>query len=146
MAYIVADASSIVPAFFGSELGVKSRTFLTKIRSGQNLSLVVPSIFIPECSNALWFANKQGDLTREEAFFSLRNLVDLNLIRRPEFDDHESILDLAISRSISFYDASYLFLSEKLACPLVSEDRPLLLAAKATIRSFDLNGILALLQ
>ena len=45
--------------------------------------------------------------------------------------DHLAVLDLALARGVTTYDASYLYLSQQLAIPLLTFDRRLAQAAQS---------------
>jgi predicted nucleic acid-binding protein len=92
----------------------------------------VSSLTEYEVGNVLWKENKQKKLkdpTRIAAIFS----EALGPLRKMAIDSLSNVLDLAIERNLTFYDASYAYLAEKENLRLVTQDIDLLKKCKTAI-------------
>jgi predicted nucleic acid-binding protein len=92
----------------------------------------VSSLTEYEVGNVLWKENKQKKLkdpTRIAAIFS----EALGPLRKIAIGSLSNVLDLAIERNLTFYDASYAYLAEKENLRLVTQDIDLLKKCKTAI-------------
>ncbi len=92
----------------------------------------VSSLTEYEVGNVLWRENqlkKLKDPGRVAAIFS----EALAPLRKFEFDSIANVLEVAIARRLTFYDASYAYLAEKENLKLVTADTDLLKKCKAAI-------------
>ncbi len=92
-------------------------------------SALVPSLFWFETRNLLLTAERRGRLKAGEALLSMAQLRRLPLQDAGSITDH-LVLDLAVKRSLSAYDASYLALAIQNKLPLATLDRRLADAAR----------------
>ena len=92
----------------------------------------VSSLTEYEIGNVLWRENQQKKLkdpARVAAIFS----EALAPLRKFEIDSIANVLEIAIGRRLTFYDASYAYLAEKENLKLVTADTDLLKKSKAAI-------------
>ena len=85
-----------------------------------------------EVGNVLWRENQQKKLkdpSRIAAIFS----EALAPLRKFEVDSIANVLEVAIERHLTFYDASYAYLAEKENLKLVTADTDLLKKCKVAI-------------
>ncbi len=99
--------------------------------------LYVPDLFYLECASAFWKYVRFDFWNAEAAIVSLRGLQSLNLTRVDTFDLTDRILGIALSHSISAYDASYVVLSAQYNAPLLTQDQRLVQALQNT--DFDVR-------
>ena len=78
--------------------------------------------------NALKSAVKQNRHTTKEIYIILEAFLDMGIIFKTL--DYKHTLQLSIKYDLSYYDALYLSLSEKLHCPLLTLDKKLANLAK----------------
>jgi len=92
---------------------------------------VAPGIWPLETANVLWMAQRRGRITLAERLQALALLADLPI----QIDIGTAALawgvtsELAVSRGLTVYDASYLELALRLGYPLASSDKDLRQAA-----------------
>ena len=92
----------------------------------------VSSLTEYEVGNVLWRENQQKKLkdpSRIAAIFS----EALAPLRKFEVDSIANVLEVAIERHLTFYDASYAYLAEKENLKLVTADTDLLKKCKVAI-------------
>ena len=92
----------------------------------------VSSLTEYEVGNVLWRENQQKKLkdpARIAAIFS----EALAPLRKFEVDSIVNVLEVAIGRSLTFFDASYAYLAEKENLKLVTADKGLLKKCKTAI-------------
>jgi predicted nucleic acid-binding protein len=92
----------------------------------------VSSLTEYEIGNVLWRENQQKKLknpARIAAIFS----EALAPLRKLEVDSLANVLEIAIERHLTYYDASYAYLAEKLNLKIVTGDNDLLKKCKAAI-------------
>jgi predicted nucleic acid-binding protein len=92
----------------------------------------VSSLTEYEIGNVLWRENQQKKLkdpARIAAIFS----EALAPLRKFDVDSLANVLEVAIGRHLTFYDASYVYLAEKENLKLVTEDTDLLKKCKTAI-------------
>lgn len=87
-----------------------------------------------EAGNAVWrLCLLERKITRSEALALVTTATDfLNLLQQIHFQDlnPNRILDIAISKRLTFYDASYIIAAETRRLTLVTDDRGLFEVAK----------------
>lgn len=92
----------------------------------------VSSLTMYEIGNVLWKMNQQKKLknpNRVAAIFS----EAIQLLRELEIDSIAGVLEVAIERNLTFYDASYAYIAEKQGLKLVTQDTDLLKKCGAAI-------------
>ena len=93
----------------------------------------VSSLTEYEVGNVLWRENQQKKLkdpARIAAIFS----EALAPLRKLEVDSISNVLEIAIERHLTYYDASYAYLAEKENIKLVTADNDLLKKCKNAIQ------------
>lgn len=112
----VVDASVLVEYLAGGEHAGQARASVVAGRQ----SLWVPHLVDAEVGHVLRRAVLAGELRPSRAAAALRDLADLPLRR----SGHVGLLERAwaLRRNITFYDALYVALAERLDIPLVTLD------------------------
>jgi predicted nucleic acid-binding protein len=105
-----------------------------KLKNDHVLGLVelhAPAFIVEEVANALWRATKLKRLTPEDAQEALNALNDMKIILY-ELDWAKAAQSLVIAckHNIALYDASYLFLTQKIKAQLLTADNKLYETAK----------------
>ncbi len=121
----VLDASVYAPLIV-----VKGSELLELIK---NNSIAVLDLTVYETCNVFWKEHvKLHRITREEALKTCRVAKKLAL-RAQLYSigdlDAERVMEIAVNSNITFYDASYVALAERLGAVVASEDRDILRAA-----------------
>jgi predicted nucleic acid-binding protein len=98
-----------------------------------------------EVGNSIW---KGTELTKSLSKAETKELTEaiaktLSALRRiePSVDDFSSILDMAVDKKLTFYDASYVCLAKKNALTLVTHDGRLSRIAKKYVKAVSLADI-----
>jgi predicted nucleic acid-binding protein len=93
--------------------------------------LHAPAFIVEEVANALWRATKLKRISKEDAQEALIALNDMKIILY-ELDWAVAAQSLAIAckHNIALYDASYLFLTDKIKAQLLTADNKLYETAK----------------
>jgi predicted nucleic acid-binding protein len=98
---------------------------------GHRKRLAILHLTVYEVGNALWKETSAGKLPWREAAGALsRVLSSLKMLDDPPL---EEVLEVAVERSLTFYDASYAYVAETLGLSLVTQDRELLKKSHAAI-------------
>jgi predicted nucleic acid-binding protein len=99
-----------------------------------------PSFMVLEVGNSLWKAIKQKRITQEDAHEALRTLDDLQIsLYELNWSDVSTVLTLAGKADLTIYDASYLFLSEKIQAQVITADDKMYQKAKDNFRVLHLK-------
>jgi predicted nucleic acid-binding protein len=105
---------------------------------GHREKLAILHLTVYEVGNALWKEARAGRLPWREAAGALsRVLSSLKTLDDPPL---EKVLEVAVERGLTFYDASYAYVAETLGLSLVTQDRELLRKSPAAI---DVDTFLA---
>jgi len=105
---------------------------------GHREKLAILHLTVYEVGNALWKEARAGRLPWREAAGALsRMLSSLKMLDNPPI---EKVLEVAVERDLTFYDASYAYVAETLGLSLVTQDRELLKKSPAAI---DVDTFLA---
>jgi predicted nucleic acid-binding protein len=105
---------------------------------GHREKLAILHLTVYEVGNALWKEARAGRLPWQEAAGALsRVLSSLKVLDDPPL---EKVLEVAVERDLTFYDASYAYVAETLGLSLVTQDRELLRKSPAAI---DVDTFLA---
>jgi len=105
---------------------------------GHREKLAILHLTVYEVGNALWKEARVGRLPWREAAGALsRVLSSLKMLDDPPL---EKVLEVAVERGLTFYDASYAYVAETLGLSLVTQDRELLRKSPAAI---DVDTFLA---
>ena len=123
----VLDASIAAFWAFEDENHPAAALALERIRTDEAL---VPGIWWFEVRNTLIVNERRGRLSQADTAIFLRGLSRLGVTidRAPE---ESTVLALARTHRLSFYDASYLELAQREGLPLVTLDHDLRKAARA---------------
>ncbi len=117
MSVKVVDASVVAAIAFGEPDAERAAKLI------DNADLVAPHLLRFEVTNIAWKKIrrhvKQADLIAAGLRLALELDVDYVEV------DHEAVLDLAVEKGVTAYDASYLWLSRTLKAPLVTFDERL---------------------
>ena len=120
---LVLDASIVCAWFLEDEVGVAGVREHLRRESG-----IVPPIFHLEVRNALLVAHRRGRIDRQDLRDHVGSVAALPLLTDDGLD-LEVVLELALQRHLSLYDAVYLELAKRRAATLATLDRALLCAA-----------------
>jgi len=105
---------------------------------GHREKLAILHLTMYEVGNALWKEARAGRLPWREAAGALsRMLSSLKMLDNPPI---EKVLEVAVERDLTFYDASYAYVAETLGLSLVTQDHELLKKSPAAI---DVDTFLA---
>jgi len=97
--------------------------------------ICAPSLIVLEVANALWKAMKLGRILEEDALEALKTLDDFHItLHELNWAEVSSGLSLARMLDLTIYDASYLFLSDKLKAQIITADDELFDKAKEQFR------------
>jgi predicted nucleic acid-binding protein len=123
----VLDASVVVEYLAGGEHADEARA---RVRS-QQTALWAPHLVDAEVGHVLRRAVLAGELSAAGARAALRDLADLPLRRA----GHVGLLERAwrLRGAVTFYDALYVALAERLGLPLITLDARLAGAAPARV-------------
>jgi predicted nucleic acid-binding protein len=113
----VVDASVIAAIVFGEPEAERAATLIG------NAELVAPPLLRFEVTNTAWKKIKRHVKQADLIVAGLRLALELDIDYVDV--DHEAVLDLAVEKGMTAYDASYLWLSRKLKAPLVTLDERL---------------------
>ena len=93
----------------------------------------VPALWTSEIFNALLqsLRRKRIDSTDLDRAISLLSNLDIKTEAVPDWETSQLILSVAIAQGLTFYDASYLEMAQRLDLPLATRDHKLTTAAKA---------------
>jgi predicted nucleic acid-binding protein len=93
--------------------------------------LSAPAFIVQEVANALWRAVKLGRLVEEDAQDALNALNDVGIaLYELSWTQVSQALNTACKLDLTIYDASYLFLTDKMKARFVTADTKLYEKAK----------------
>lgn len=123
MAAVVVDASVMVALYVDEPLSASARAALLHFREAGD-DLHAPDLLLVECANALWKRVGRGELDRDSAMTAITELSTLEDLDRHPLDDQlvPQALSLAITHSLTAYDAAYAALAVQLGGTVVSGD------------------------
>ena len=113
----VVDASIVAAIVFGEPEAERAATLIG------NAELVAPALLRFEVTNTAWKKIRRHVKQAELIAAGLRLALELDVDYVDV--DHEAVLDLAVEKGVTAYDASYLWLSRTLKVPLVTLDERL---------------------
>ncbi len=85
-----------------------------------------------EVGNVLWRENKHGKLKNPRKVASIFS-ESMAPLKKMAIDSVADVLEIAIERNLTFYDASYAYIAEKQNMRLVTQDTNLLKKCKVAI-------------
>jgi predicted nucleic acid-binding protein len=120
---IVVDASVMVALYVEEPLSAPARAALLRVREAGD-ELHAPDLLLIECANAFWKRVGRGELDRDSAMTAIGALSKLEDLDRHPLDGHltPAALSLAITHSLTAYDASYAALAVQLGGTAISGD------------------------
>lgn len=136
----VVDASVVAKWILTIEVYQENANRLMQAQASEAVNLFAPSILTLELTNTLWKAIKLKRLAEEKCREALKSLEDSS-IAIYEIDWHQApdVLRIARELDITVYDASYVFLSEKLGIQLITSDNRLYEKAKTKFKLLHLK-------
>lgn len=134
MAQLVIDCSAAIPWFLQDEASAWSEQLLSNL---SRYTLYVPALWHLEFCNVLLTAERRGRISADT-----RQGLLLRASRLPVTTDTYVFPLLALSKlatqhGLTAYDAAYLELAIRLACPLATQDKALLDAARQRGVNFE---------
>jgi predicted nucleic acid-binding protein len=118
----VVDASVATRFVLGEGLEDEAKSILEGFIEGE-YNLLAPILINYEVGNALRTAAARKEIGEEESGEAYEIFLRFKLdVENMELDDYLGALALSGRRNISLYDAAYIWLSKKLAAPLVTAD------------------------
>jgi predicted nucleic acid-binding protein len=114
-----------------------------KLKNDYVLGLVelhAPAFIVEEVANALWRATKLKRLSQEDAQEALNALNDMKIeLHQLDWAQAAQSLEIACKHNIAIYDASYLFLTDKIKAQLITADNKLYETAKDHFKVLNIN-------
>ena len=110
----VVDASVVAAIVFGEPDADRAAKLLG------NAELVAPALLRYEVTNIAW--KKARRYPREASLITQALRLALDLDIRYVDVDHDAVLELAIEKNLTAYDAAYLWLARTLKAPLATLD------------------------
>lgn len=98
--------------------------------SNKSTLIAVPIHFFYEVGNILKTASKKLRINSEDAASAFKGLLELDFIAYSSKELLKAALEKSIDLDLSFYDASYIALSDYLQIPFYTADLKLLLKVK----------------
>ncbi len=114
MAGKVVDASAIAALVFGEPEGERMAAAMADVE------LFAPTLLRFEVANTAWKKARRQPAQADRIAAGLR--IALELAVRYVDVDHGAVLELALEKGITAYDASYFWLSRELKAPLLTLD------------------------
>ncbi len=123
----VLDTSAAMALFLQEMEGLLIEADLKEIINS-NGQIFVPPLFWFEVENTLVSAFNRKRITMEEIYGIEFDMSELPIVTDPVPDTaiRSRIREIAISKKLTFYDASYVELSQRLQIPLKSFDKKVL--------------------
>jgi predicted nucleic acid-binding protein len=127
----VVDASVVAKWVLPGEPNQENALKLKKDHVLGLVELHAPAFIVEEVANALWRATKLKRLSQEDAKEALNALNDMKIILcESDWMMAAQSLAIACKHNIALYDASYLFLTDKIKAQLLTADNKLYETAK----------------
>jgi len=130
MKQVVIDASVIASWFLPDEADENHEDILNNMTK---IKIHVPSIFEHEMMNILLNAQRAKRLQASTSIEILETISRYPISIEPStavLMDHINVFEMARAYHLTAYDAAYLELALRLNAPLITNDKPLLEAAK----------------
>jgi predicted nucleic acid-binding protein len=123
VAAIVVDASVMVALYVDEPLSTAARAALLRSREAGD-DLHAPDLLLIECASALWKRVGRGELDRDSAMTAINTLSTLDDLDRHPLDGQlvPPALSLALTHSLTAYDAAYAALAVQLGGTVISGD------------------------
>lgn len=131
----VVDASVAAKWVLSGEPFEKNASMLKDDYLSGIAEICAPSLIVLEVANALWKAIKLGRILEEDSHEALNTLNDLRItLHELNWTDISRGLNIASKLDLTIYDASYLFLSDKMKAQIITADDKLFEKAKKHFR------------
>ncbi|MEB3338368.1 MAG: type II toxin-antitoxin system VapC family toxin [Leptolyngbyaceae bacterium] len=141
----VVDTSVAIKLVIEQEGSEQAEALFATLGTEPDTELYVPELFYAECANVLWQYVRRANYPPSEAKASLIRLKALSLQKVAIPDLVNEALEIAITQSISAYDACYVEISKRLKVPLVTADQKLIRSLTYTAyQIYSLNTFLSL--
>ena len=125
------DASVVAKWVLPVEMYQENALKLRNDNTSGRAELFAPTILSAEVANALWRAVKLKRLSEEDAQEALKALNDMRIeLHELDWAQASQGLEIACKLNIALYDASYLFLTNKMKARLITADNKLYETAK----------------
>jgi len=126
MKKLVADASFCGAWIFADEATEAAESLLEELISG-SAQLVVPALWHYEMANLLRSGHRRGRLSKANLRAAEKALgrVPVHVVDVPQRSGISRLVELAMQKDLSAYDAAYLELSLRLKIPLLTTDKSL---------------------
>ena len=121
----VVDASVGIKLFLVEPLSEQADALFARLAEDPSVQLYIPDLFFVECANILWKYVQWHGYPAQNAHKDLADLLRLPLHAVATRELVGEALALAITHSITAYDATYAALSRHLCLPLVTADESL---------------------
>lgn len=121
----VVDASVAVKLFVEEELSGRAEALFERLATSEESRLYVPDVFFAECANVLWKYVVRFGYASREARRSLSHLYALRLTRVDLCEIVPAALQIALTHSVTVYDACYAATARLVDAPLVTADERL---------------------
>ncbi len=130
---LVLDTSAAMALFLQEEEGYQIEETLKNLLNS-NGQIFVPALFWYEVGNTLLSALNRKRITIEELRGMEIDLAELPIITDPLPDSAIRIRtrEIAVSKKLTFYDAAYVELAQRLQLPLKSFDKRILVSCHAS--------------
>lgn len=135
----VVDASVGIKLYISEPLSERADALFMQLSIDPVAELVVPDLFYIECTNSLWKHVRRTSLPTTRARQAVAELAKLTLRVVSTHELMTEALDIALSETISAYDACYVALSHRLGMPCVTADERL--ARQLAGTSFDVRWL-----
>ncbi len=118
----VIDASVATRFVLSEDLNEEAKSLLEGFIEGE-YNLLAPTLINYEVGNALRTATAKKEIGGEESEEAYEKFLRLKLdVDNIELEDFLGALTLSNRGNISIYDAAYIWLSKKMAAPLITAD------------------------
>ena len=109
------DTSALYPLIL--ELGEKILLYAKEV--------AILDLTIYEVGNALWKEYKLGKIKNLDIVLQFFQEI-LNAFKKETINNISEVLKISIEKNITFYDAAYIYVVEKLKLTLITEDKEML--------------------
>jgi len=136
---LVVDASVAARFLLTEDLSEKAGAVLDDYIGGK-VALLAPNLIEYEVGNTLWKAVQRGFIRGAEARDRLGSFFAMGIgCLFFKAADCQRALEMATTKGVTFYDASYIVAAEKATAPLLTADDVLFRAAATTVKALRLS-------
>ncbi len=109
---------------------------------GKRIELFGPTLLTIEIANVLWKAVKLKRLSQEDSLEALKTLGNIKLILyETDWVEASKIQNIAFKLDCAVYDATYLYLANKIEAPFVTSDNKLYEKAKGHFKVLHIKDL-----